>query len=183
MIEITFLGRAGQGAKSGAQLIAEAAVLEKKYVQAFSEFGAERLGAPVKAYVRISKNKINTKQPIEKADILVVIDKFLWQDSKNLVKESGIMIINTTKSLAEIKKTTKHKGCIYKLDATSIAIKHLTENRSNIPMLGALIKITKVIKLESMKKVIHEMFHEKIGPEKTNQNMKALEDTMLISMD
>lgn len=183
MIEITFLGRAGQGAKSAAQLLAEGAVLENKYVQAFPEFGAERLGAPVKAYVRISSKEIKTKQPIQQADVLVVIDKFLWQDTKELVKECGILIVNSSKSLDEIKKITKHKGCIYKLDATAIALKHLDQNRSNIPMLGALIKVTEVIKINSMKKMMHEMFHAKLGSEKTNKNIRALEDTMLMSMD
>ena len=54
MLELRFHGRGGQGMVTAAQVLATAAILEGKYAQAFPEFGPERRGAPVKAYLRIA---------------------------------------------------------------------------------------------------------------------------------
>jgi len=48
------MGGGGQGAVTAARLFADAAFREGKYVQAFPFFGAERRGAPVLAFTRIS---------------------------------------------------------------------------------------------------------------------------------
>ena len=50
IVEIRWHGRGGQGAKTASLLLADAAFNTGKYVQGFSEYGPERMGAPITAY-------------------------------------------------------------------------------------------------------------------------------------
>ncbi len=59
LVEIRWHGRGGQGAVTSIGLVAEAAINEGKFAQAFPSFGPERRGAPVLAFVRI-----DSKEPI-----------------------------------------------------------------------------------------------------------------------
>ena len=61
MIEIRLHGRGGQGTVVASKILADAIVMGGGYVQAFPEFGVERRGAPVVAYVRIDNKPINLK--------------------------------------------------------------------------------------------------------------------------
>jgi pyruvate ferredoxin oxidoreductase gamma subunit len=61
MIEIRIHGRGGQGNVAAANLVARAAFEEGQYGQAFPNFGAERRGAPVMAFARISDNPIKRR--------------------------------------------------------------------------------------------------------------------------
>ncbi len=58
MIEVRFHGRGGQGAVTSAELIAQAAIKQGMYAQAFPSFGPERRGAPVQAFLRVSDKPI-----------------------------------------------------------------------------------------------------------------------------
>jgi len=177
MIEIRIHGRGGQGAKTASQFIAEAALEEGKNIQAFPEYGPERAGAPMKAYTRISDKAITIYAPIVNPDIVMVIDPTLIGpiDVTEGLTEKGILLVNTPKSADEIKKSTNFKGKVYTVDATKIAIDTVGRNLPNTPMLGALVKITKFIHLEAIKKSIRERFESKIGKEKTNTTIKGVE--------
>jgi len=73
-VDVTFYGRGGQGAVTAAQVLAEAAIHSGLFASAFPEYGAERRGAPVRAYVRIANQYLGIREPIEKPDISVVFD-------------------------------------------------------------------------------------------------------------
>src|SRR5512133_2510001 len=92
LIEIIFYARGGQGAKSAAEIMAQAAVSEGKFVQAFPSFGPERSGAPTETYLRISEKEIRTHEPIIEPDVVVVLDESLLQSEKN---NADIWIINS----------------------------------------------------------------------------------------
>ncbi|HEC49808.1 MAG TPA: pyruvate synthase, partial [Candidatus Desulfofervidus auxilii] len=77
MLEIRFHGRGGQGAVTCTELIAKAAIAEGKYAQAFPSFGAERRGAPVTAFLRVSDRPIRIRQNIYEPDVIVVLDPTL----------------------------------------------------------------------------------------------------------
>ncbi|MDO8741060.1 MAG: 2-oxoacid:acceptor oxidoreductase family protein [Candidatus Woesearchaeota archaeon] len=176
MIEIRIHSRAGQGAKSAAQFIAEAAMEKGKFVQAFPEYGAERMGAPMKVYVRISDKKIRNYSSIVAPDVVMVIDPYFIEqiDVAEGLKESGILIVNTNKDPAEVKKITNFNGKIFALDATKIAFETIKANKPNTPLLGALIKATNVVDLEEINKKIKDYFLKKLGEEKTNANINAV---------
>ena len=177
IFEIRFHGRGGQGAKSAAQLVAEAALEDGKYIQAFPEYGPERSGAPMRTFVRISDEKIRTYQPVLSPDVVIVIDPTLL-DTVNVTEgltDEGILIVNTGKDAEYVRKKTNFKGKIYTVDATRIALDLLGKNIPNIATLGALIKVTGIISIDKLKEKIREMFLKKLGEEGTNANIKALE--------
>ncbi len=175
--EVRMHARAGQGAKSGSQLLAEAAFKEGKWIQSFPEYGSERRGAPTVSYTRISDKRLRTHEPIVNPDAVLVFDPGLARTIDvihGLSEENGILIVNSTDSVEEVKKQTGFKGKTYVLDATGISLDLLGIDAPNVPMLGALIKVTGIVKLESLEEVIKEHFLEKLGEEKVNKNLEGL---------
>ena len=77
MIEVRFHGRGGQGAVTSAELMAQAAIAEGRYAQAFPSFGPERRGAPLMAFLRISDEPIRLREKIYEPDMVVVLDPAL----------------------------------------------------------------------------------------------------------
>jgi 2-oxoacid:acceptor oxidoreductase gamma subunit (pyruvate/2-ketoisovalerate family) len=75
--EIRWHARAGQGAKTAAQLLAIALLREGKSVQAFPEYGPERRGAPMRAYTRYDDRPIRRHDSIEEPDAVVVLEPSL----------------------------------------------------------------------------------------------------------
>ncbi len=77
MKEIRWHARAGQGAKTAAQLLAVALLREGKSVQAFPEYGPERRGAPMRAYTRYDDKPIRRHDSVEEPDAVVVLEPSL----------------------------------------------------------------------------------------------------------
>ncbi|MEA2036337.1 MAG: 2-oxoacid:acceptor oxidoreductase family protein [Nanoarchaeota archaeon] len=177
ILEIRIHGRGGQGAKTASQFIAESALGEDKYIQSFPEYGPERAGAPMKAYTRVSDKPITLYSPVVNPDIVMVIDSTLL-DSMDVTEgltDEGSLIVNTPKSAEEIKKETGFKGKVYTLDATKISIDTVGKNLPNTPILGAFVKITKVIPLDAIKNCVKHKFLKKLGEDKTNATIKGVE--------
>jgi pyruvate ferredoxin oxidoreductase gamma subunit len=179
---IVFHGRGGQGAKTAAMLLAVNAINLGHYAQAFPEYGPERSGAPVRAYVRISNKKLRTHQPVQKPNIIIVIDSTLL-NFITLTKDFNnveAIVINTTESKEKIKQKLnlpkEFKGKIATLDASAIAINHLGMNKSNVPTLAAAIKITNLIHFPDFVKESKKWLKQKLGIEKAEQNLAAIED-------
>lgn len=176
MLEIVIHGRGGQGAKTAGQLLVEAANEKGKQVQAFPEYGPERTGAPMKTYARVSDRPIKTYAPVTKPDIVMVIDPTLMGqiDFRQEAGNEGMLIINTDEDPGAVKKETGFRGRVCTIDATGISIKHVGRNLPNMPMLGALIKVTGVVELDSLIGKVRKKFTEKIGEEKTEANVAAV---------
>ena len=171
LIEIRWHGRGGQGAKTAALLLADVAFNNGLYVQGFPEYGPERMGAPITAYNRLSRNPIRVHSNIYEPDYVVVVDESLIEsvDVTAGTKEGGAIIINSHKSSNELKPLLEEKGYhghIYTIDARKIS-----------PMLAAVVKITGVMEekafLEDMRKSYAHKFASK--PSVIDGNMKALE--------
>jgi pyruvate ferredoxin oxidoreductase gamma subunit len=179
IFEIIFFARAGQGAKTAAELIAQAALKEGKFVQAFPFYGPERSGAPTKAYVRVSEKPIRQHEPIVDPDAVVVLDETLLasQDvSKNLDREE-FLIINTKKSPEEVRKKVDHfLGAIHSLDALSMALQITGQPSINSVILGKVVQVTEVVKLESLIDEFRKLFERKLGKEMTEKNVKAIQE-------
>ncbi|NCA94412.1 MAG: pyruvate synthase, partial [Sphingobacteriia bacterium] len=108
--EVIIFARAGQGGKSLAESLAQAAVSEGKYVQAFSVYGPQRSGAPTKAFVKISDETIRNHEPIIDPDVVVVLDDVLMESEdvgKNITENESV-IVNTKKPEEEIRKKIKN---------------------------------------------------------------------------
>ncbi len=183
LIEIRWHGRGGQGAKTACLLLADAAFNTGKYIQGFPEYGPERMGAPITAYNRISNNPITVHSNIYNPDFVVVVDDTLL-DSVDVtagLKESGAIIINTTKDIDVLKnKLNGYNGSIYTIDARSISIEALGKYFPNTPMLAAIVKVSEVMSDEAFLKDMEGSFKHKFAkkPEVIEGNMKALELTL-----
>lgn len=180
LIEIRWHGRGGQGAKTASLLLADAAFNTGKYIQGFPEYGPERMGAPITAYNRISDNPITVHSNIYNPDYVVVVDDSLLEavDVTAGLKETGAIVINTTKDGEELKKYLKgYKGGIYTINARKISEEALGRYFPNTPMLAAIVKVAGIMTdealLEDMKGSFKHKFAKK--PEVIEGNMKALE--------
>ncbi len=180
LIEIRWHGRGGQGAKTASLLLADAAFNTGKYIQGFPEYGPERMGAPITAYNRISSDPITIHSNIYEPDYVVVVDDTLLEcvDVTAGLKETGAIVINTTKSADYLKTALKgYKGNIYTIDARKISEEALGRYFPNTPMLAAIVKVSGIMTdealLEDMKGSFKHKFAKK--PEVIDGNMKALE--------
>jgi pyruvate ferredoxin oxidoreductase gamma subunit len=160
MIEVRWHGRGGQGAVTSVELLALTAIGEGKYAQGFPSFGPERRGAPVAAFNRIDDHHIKIRSQIYNPDVVVVLDESLigMVNVADGLKPEGVLIVNTAKSAKEIAEITKFKGKIATVDGSSIAWKELGVPITNTTMLGAVIKCTNAVKLESVKEPVDHRF-------------------------
>ncbi len=175
--EVIIYGRGGQGGKTTAEILAQAAFLEGKFIQAFPEFGPERSGAPVKAFVRISDQTIGTHEPIVDPDCVLVLDKSLLKRPevfKNVSFREPV-IVNAPDTKEELRQFSKFKGNLIPVDASSMSLEIIGENRPNTVILGKFAFVTEVVGLESILKAFKNKYLEKLGKEKTEKNLKAIE--------
>jgi pyruvate ferredoxin oxidoreductase gamma subunit len=173
LIEIRWHGRGGQGAVTSAELMAQAAISEGKYAQAFPSFGPERRGAPVQAFNRIdSQEPVRIRADIIEPDVVVVLDPGLLSivNVTSGLKENGMVIINTKKTASQIRSEFGIKNKVATVNATRIAREVLGVPIVNTTMLGALIKATGAVKKESILAPLEKRFG-RLG----ERNIKAME--------
>jgi 2-oxoacid:acceptor oxidoreductase gamma subunit (pyruvate/2-ketoisovalerate family) len=160
MLEIRFHGRGGQGTVVASKILADALAKEGNYVQAYPEFGVERRGAPVFSFIRIDSRPIYDKSRIYTPDHVVVVDPTLVEviDVTEGLKDNGVIIINTDKRPAEFAYPAKFR--VATVDATEIAVKHklgtLAAPIVNTAMVGAIVKILNLTRLDSLLAAIEE---------------------------
>lgn len=179
IIEIRFHGRGGQGAKTASMLLGETALETGKQIQAFPEYGPERTGAPIKAYTRISDSEIRIHSSVTDPNYVVVVDPTLLEtiDVMEGLIEDGKIIINTEQSSDELKAQLNPKDTqgIFTVDATKIALETLGRAITNMPMLGALIKVSGLVDLEVLKKKIENYFTGKLSSKAVKGNLDGIQ--------
>lgn len=179
IIEIRWHGRGGQGAKTAALLFADAALSEGKFIQAFPEYGPERMGAPVQSFNRIADGPITLHCGISNPKYVVVLDPTLIKSVDVLagVPDDGIIIINTGKSPQEIKAGLKNKKVkVYTVDASKISKETIGRDIPNTPMLGAMAKATGLLNFERLIKDLEIKLKKKFAskPEIIAGNVNAV---------
>lgn len=169
MIEVRWHGRGGQGAKTAALLFAEAVLATGKYIQAFPEYGPERMGAPVQSFNRISEDPITIHSGITNPDYVVILDPSLMESVPvtDGIGGNGKVIVNTSFSSSEIaQKLGIETSQAYVVNARRIAVETIGRDIPNTPMLGALVKVigTLDIKgvLENIKVKLTAKFRHKL---------------------
>ena len=178
VVEIRWHARGGQGAKTACELLAEAAFNTGKYVQGFPEYGPERMGAPIAAYNRISDEKIRIHSNIYEPDFAVVLDETLIEgvDLTAGLKESGAIIINTSRTPDEVKAALGgYKGKVCTIDARKISEECLGRYFPNTPMLAAIVKVSGVMTdemfIDGMQEALQFRFSSR--PQVIEGNMSA----------
>ena len=183
VVEIRWHGRGGQGAKTAALLLADAAFNTGKYVQGFPEYGPERMGAPITAYNRISSEKITVHSNIYDPDYVVVVDESLLSsvDCTKGLSPEGAIIINSSKTPDELRPHLKgYTGKVCTIDAGRISEETLGKNFPNTPMLAAVVKVSGVVDAEEFLKDMEGSFKHKFAtkPQVIEGNLKALKRSM-----
>lgn len=179
MLEIRWHGRGGQGAKTAAQLLGEAAAAAGRYIQAFPEYGPERSGAPILAFNRISDRPIRVHANVASPKVVIVLDPTLLGKT-NIVEDlppDGILIVNTSKSPQAIRKMLGLSiGKVFTIDANRISLETLGRVMPNTPLMGALIRATGVVEysqfLEKTRSQLEYKFKSK--PKVVEGNMEAI---------
>jgi len=177
IMEVRWHARGGQGAKTAATLLAEAAIHEGKYSQGFPEYGPERMGAPMRGYTRIADAPIRLHCAIEEPDVVVVLDDTLLETGGVCegLSESGCLIVNTKRDLESICKAAgAGNHDIWIIDATGIALDELKRDIPNTPMIGALIRATGMLKLETVLADIEKKFSKKFKKDVVDSNLRAI---------
>ncbi|MEB3780868.1 MAG: 2-oxoacid:acceptor oxidoreductase family protein [Desulfurococcales archaeon] len=172
-LELRWHGRGGQGAVTAAVAVAKAAVETGKYATASPEFGAERRGAPVRAYNRVSNKPIRTRSPILEPDVVVVLDYSLPKEMYLAgLKDGGLILLNTRKGLDEVRAELGGINArIAVVNATEISLKTLGAPIVNTAMLGALAKLVDIAPLEVFMDVITDLVPSRF----IKQNIKSME--------
>ncbi|MDD5922092.1 MAG: 2-oxoacid:acceptor oxidoreductase family protein [Eubacteriales bacterium] len=183
LVEIRWHGRGGQGAKTASLLLADAVFNTGKFVQAFPEYGPERMGAPITAYDRIGSERSTVHSNIYEPDFVAVVDPSLLEavDCTAGLKEEGAIVINSPKDPEELRPLLKgYKGRVYTIDADKISKEELGKVFPNTPMLGAIVHVTKVIDEDDFIKDMQGSFAHKFAskPQVIEGNMKALKRSM-----
>jgi len=173
LIKIVLLGRGGMGIVTACEIIAEAAYLSGNFidVHAYPSFGAERRGAPVQAYVKLSKReKVYDRAQIENPDILIVFDdSVLTQVDVDSLEDRGIFIVNSDKNpeyfVEKFNLSSSTRVIVADISKLSLE-KNLTIDGNpviNTPILGLLSKALPELQLENLKGVVLDRMGEQLG--------------------
>ncbi len=181
LIEILFYGRGGQGGVTAANILVSAALKQGLHGQGFPFFGAERRGAPVRSFARISDKPILRHGMFGDTDVLVVLDPGLLKigyTRNAVVRDNGVIVVNTPSSDLVIRDrfTLEGSARVYTVNATDIAVRNKLIVAGwpvvNTSMLGALSKALGVISVDNMASAVKEYFKGRIG----EVNAKAVYD-------
>ncbi|MFQ6060252.1 MAG: 2-oxoacid:acceptor oxidoreductase family protein [Thermoplasmata archaeon] len=180
-VEIRFSGFGGQGLILASVVLANAAsmyesrhVLQKDdkykreesglYVVQTQTYGSGVRGGATRAEVKISTQEINYPE-ITLPDILVIMSEAAFQKYGGEVKPSTITLIDSDTV------TSRPDRDYCSIPATSTAIELGNRIVANMVMLGALVGVSNVVHLDSVKKAMRDL----LKPELLKLNVTALE--------
>ncbi|HEC33188.1 MAG TPA: pyruvate synthase [Chloroflexi bacterium] len=175
--EIRWHGRGGQGVVTASKLLAETALGTGQYFQAFPDYGPERMGAPIRAYTRLSSEPITIHSQIEEPDVVLVLDPTLLGTVQVTegIEEDGILLVNTSMRPQEVREITGFRsGRVLTVDASHIAIEEMGREITNTPMLGAFARATGLFDIEDLAEQLRAWFGKKITPEAIEANIQAM---------
>ncbi len=178
LTEVRFHGRGGQGAKTAGYILAVAAAEEGWNINAFPEYGAERRGAPMKSYVRISDEPIRLRSGIKSPDIVIVLDDTLLatENVTDGMDEDGILVVNTDMSADEVRAQLPNaEVTVYVVNATQVAMDTIGRPIPNTPMLGAMAKAARMPGLDALKHAVDERLGGKLSQAAIEANYAALD--------
>ncbi len=161
---------------SAGRILAEAAMIKGLYIQAMPEFGAERAGAPIAAYTRLSDEPIEIHSFIYEPDIVLVIDRTLAVNPmvKEGLKRDGILIANFPGAPKDLrgKLGLPAETKVVAVDASQIALETIGRDIPNTPILGAFARVCEYVDLESIEKALAGRFKGEVL-EKNKEALKA----------
>ena len=177
LTEIRWHGRGGQGAVTAAKMVAELALGQGKFFQAFPEYGPERSGAPIVAFTRVSDEPIQVYAGIEHPQIVIVLDASLMGivDVTRGATDDAIVLVNSELPPAELRAEFGVEGHrLFTVPATRIALETIRRPIPNTPMVGALTRITGLFPIEQVVEFLRHDFSKKFPPKVVEGNISAI---------
>ena len=158
--EIIIAGFGGQGVLSMGKILAYAGLMEDKEVAWFPSYGPEQRGGTANVTVILSDERVSS--PIlNEYDIAIILNQPSLEKFEKSVKPGGILIYD---SYGIPNPPTRKDINIYEVDAMNTASAEGIAKAFNMIILGGLLKITPVVKLESvmsgLKKSLPERHHK-----------------------
>ena len=183
--EVTFFSRGGQGGITSCQLLAEAAFGDGyKDVMAVPQIGAERRGAPIRAFLIISQDDIRTIAAVTNPDIVLIFDEAMLKLPPiiNAIPKKNCKVIVNAESLNENTNLSK-KIELYTFPGTGIAMELGLALEGfplvNVPILGAFSSATNLVSMDSIGAVLANKW--KSNAEKNIESIKlAYEKTVRV---
>jgi len=170
--EVRLHGSGGQGVVVSGELMAIAASYEEKFCRAFPLYGAARRGAAVVAFVQIGSPEEATRAQVNTPKYLFILDPKMIEISDVVrgLRSDGVVVVNSNREPEDVANSLKVKlSKVGVVDATSIGMKVLGRPIPNTALLGAFVRTTKLIRLDSMEKAIRKRF----DAEAANLNVRA----------
>ncbi len=165
---IVFSGSGGQGVITAAIILAKAAaIFEGKNAIQSQSYGAAARGGATRTDIVIADSEINFPKVIQ-PNILVSLTQESYNKFSPIIRPGGLLIVDSKYVTIGKKVDAKHRV----LPMYEMVLKEIGKPIVfNICMLGALIGITKLIKPESILKVLETT----IPKDFMEMNKKALE--------
>ena len=178
LVEIRWHGRGGQGVVTAGKLLAEMALTNDMHFQAFPDYGPERMGAPIRAFTRLSSQPIRVHSQIENPDVVVVLDSTLLGtiEVADGLDTEGTLIVNTPMFPGETREATGYgSGKVFTVDASHIAIEEIGQEITNTPMLGAFAQATGIFGVQQVAGQLRAWFGKKLAPQAIEANVRAMQ--------
>jgi len=170
-VDVRWHGRGGQGVVVLSQIAGYAAFLAGKEVQVFPEFGVERRGAPLRAFLRVASQPIRIRSAVERPHVIIVLDPMLLaqEETWSGTDEKTVVLFNTRGGKWTL---PKKRDRVFAVDATAVALRNrlgtATTPIVNTAMAGAFARVTGLITMEHLARAI-----EKYSPSRPDDNVKA----------
>lgn len=162
---------------TASRILADALLREGRYFQAFPEYGPERMGAPVKAYNRVSDTPIRIHSGVTSPEVVVVVDPTLLGavDVLEGLAENGTVVVNFPGTPQDVRGLLRFSGGkVVTVDASRISREVLGRVVVNTPILGALCRVLPQVKLENLLEAVRAQFGEKLRAEVVEKNLTCL---------
>jgi pyruvate ferredoxin oxidoreductase gamma subunit len=173
MWRIRIHGRGGQGIKTASQILGSAGFYSGFQAQDFPLYGAERRGAPVIAFSRISKDVILERGPISSPDIILIGDDTLLNDPQSAplcgAEPSTVIFVNST----YISEQLSQKFSVISADLTGLCLHHLDNQTIYSSALSAVgARLLGNIKLQDLLQAVEdELTPQGISEQKLKANL------------
>lgn len=167
---ITIAGSGGQGIVVVGNLIARACVIEGKNASGWVAYGAEMRGGTANATVIVSQEEIACPF-VETPDMAIMLNQPSLERFEGNIVEGGMVLLNTSMIQRPVERDDLEQVF---LAATEMAHELGNLKVANIVALGAFIDHTQVVKMDSIRQAIGDLFASK-NPKMVELNLKALD--------
>jgi len=165
--EIIIAGFGGQGVMSMGQSIAYAGMIEDKQVSWLPSYGPEQRGGTANVAVVVSDKQVGSPV-VTKPNVAIILNNPSFEKFEPTIKPGGILICNSS---LVTQASTRTDIRIVEIDATNIATELGNARIANMILLGALLQMTNLVKIdsiiESLKKVLDKRKHHLLDVNRT----------------